>query len=82
LDIQLLLASEKEKALPGLQKCVSKFSDMPLSKIEQCSEWGNRPLRSSQLEYAGLDAAILLVLLSEEGRRQQQQRRQVSLPDG
>jgi hypothetical protein len=81
LDIQLLLASKGKEALPGLKKCASKFSNLPLSKTEQCSKWGNRPLGSSQLEYAGLDAAILLVLLSEEGRRQQELRRQAFVCD-
>ena len=36
-----------------------------LSKHEQCSNWAQRPLTTSQLEYAGLDAAVLLVLLVE-----------------
>jgi len=36
-----------------------------LSKNEQCSDWAQRPLTANQLEYAGLDAAVLLVLLAE-----------------
>ncbi|KAL3797976.1 hypothetical protein HJC23_013214 [Cyclotella cryptica] len=40
-----------------------------LSKREQCSNWRQRPLSVDQLEYAGLDAAVLLVLLSELIRR-------------
>lgn len=79
LDVQLLLAFNGKGTLPGLKKCASKFSDIPLSKSEQCSEWGNRPLRSSQLEYAGLDAAILLVLLSEEYCHQQEQQDRASV---
>jgi hypothetical protein len=62
---------------PGLQKiCSAMFNTFPggavsgpssnhfLSKVEQCSEWGCRPLRESQLTYAGLDAAIMLALIS------------------
>ena len=47
-------------------------SDWPswtLSKQEQCSNGRQRPLSVDQLEYAGLDAAVLLVLLSEIIRR-------------
>jgi 3'-5' exonuclease len=65
VDIQQLLSTGGKATLPGL-----KFSYVPLSKSEQCSEWGTRPLRPSQVEYAGLDAAILLVLLSEHRRHQ------------
>jgi hypothetical protein len=72
LDLQQLFAGNNRKGeLPGLKACASKFSKIPLSKAEQCSEWGQRPLRQSQLDYAGLDAAILLVLLSEHHRRRQ-----------
>jgi ribonuclease D len=70
LDIQQLLATGGKATLPGLKKCASRFSYVPLSKSEQCSEWGARPLRPRQVEYAGLDAAILLVLLSEHRRHQ------------
>ncbi|KAG7362890.1 ankyrin repeat domain protein [Nitzschia inconspicua] len=70
LDIQLLMAQGRKAMLPGLKKCASRFSNVPLCKSEQCSEWGCRPLRKSQLEYAGLDAAILLVLLSEYYRNE------------
>jgi len=54
--------------LPGLKACVSKYTSVPLSKDCQCSDWGRRPLSKAQLEYAGLDAAILLVLLAERSR--------------
>jgi len=65
-------------SLPGLKSCCSYFleasgkmvgqKDMKswsLSKNEQCSNWAQRPLTASQLQYAGLDAAVLLVLLAE-----------------
>ena len=41
------------------------WSTWELSKEEQCSDWSKRPLSTGQLEYAGLDAAVLLVLLAE-----------------
>ncbi|KAL7521771.1 hypothetical protein ACHAWX_006452 [Stephanocyclus meneghinianus] len=47
----------------------SDLSSWTLSKQEQCSNWRQRPLSADQLEYAGLDAAVLLVLLSELVRR-------------
>ena len=43
----------------SLQKAVAFHFRKKLDKSEQCSEWDIRPLRSSQLEYASLDAAIL-----------------------
>ena len=57
--------------MPGLKSCCSYFNMLPwtLDKAEQCSNWGQRPLSADQLEYAGLDAAVLLVLLSELVRR-------------
>ena len=71
LDLQMLFARNGRGELPGLKSCAAKISTVPLSKAEQCSPWGERPLRQSQLDYAGLDAAILLVLLSEDHRRRQ-----------
>lgn len=81
LDLQLLAAhqmmgEEDISSLPGLKSSCDhflRFSSVAektwrgysLSKKEQCSEWDRRPLTPSQLEYAGLDAAVLLVLLSD-----------------
>jgi hypothetical protein len=84
-DMQLLTAlkiaedssdNDKKKmtSLPGLKSCCSYYLEpnLPtwaLSKEEQCWDWKRRPLSASQLEYAGLDAAVLLVLLSELVKR-------------
>jgi hypothetical protein len=83
LDLQRLWAS---KAMPGLAACVERYAVIEsncenecdikrycLSKDEQCSEWNRRPLTSSQIEYAGLDAAILITLLAERYREEQQE---------
>ena len=67
LDIQSLW---KAQQLPGLARCALEFSSVALSKDEQCSEWSGRPLRQSQLDYAGLDAAVLLFLMAEKYRTQ------------
>ena len=79
-DLQLIAAHKMAKdagngcnmsSLPGLKSCCSYFlggsntQSWELSKVEQCSDWSHRPLTSNQLEYAGLDAAVLLVLLAE-----------------
>lgn len=44
----------------GLSSIVEQCFGMPLSKHEQCSNWENRPLRGTQIEYAALDAFVLL----------------------
>eukprot|EP00536_Pseudo-nitzschia_multiseries_P005774 jgi/Psemu1/13496/gm1.13496_g len=80
LDLQRVLASaasassdrnRKSGGVPGLKTCASRYSSRPLSKDCQCSDWGNRPLSEAQLEYAGLDAAILLGLLAERSREEE-----------
>ena len=59
--------SKNRSTPPGLQLCAACFisRDRVLCKQEQCSDWATRPLRKAQLNYAGLDAAVLLVLLAE-----------------
>ena len=68
--MQLLFSQgAKKSAMPGLKACAHRYSpDIILSKEQQCSNWAQRPLSSEQLDYAGLDAAILLVLLAEYSR--------------
>lgn len=44
----------------GLNSIVEQCFGACLNKNEQCSNWENRPLRSSQLEYAALDAFVLI----------------------
>lgn len=39
--------------------------EKPLSKAEQCSNWGRRPLREAQMHYAALDSFIPLQLYHE-----------------
>ena len=86
LDLQPVFALDSQRAragtgtkpilsqLPGLKACVAKYASVPLSKDCQCSEWGHRPLSKAQLDYAGLDAAILLVLLAERSSEDSGQR--------
>lgn len=37
----------------GLSKLTCRLLGYPLDKSEQCSDWENRPLRASQVHYAG-----------------------------
>lgn len=68
LDLQTILANNHDQSgssLPGLKACAAYYSQVPLSKEHQMSDWGRRPLSQPQLNYGGLDAAILLFLLAE-----------------
>jgi hypothetical protein len=64
-----------KSTMPGLKSTCARYlavsaSDSDcnvtyaLEKKEQCSDWSQRPLSLSQLQYAGLDAGVLLVLLN------------------
>jgi len=55
---------------PGLAGLCEMILGLPLSKVEQMSNWENRPLRQSQLHYAAMDAYVQIpiyqVLLIQE----------------
>lgn len=55
-----LLASSPEATGNSLSSLVQLCFGVPLAKSEQCSNWELRPLRSTQIEYAALDAHILI----------------------
>ena len=42
-----------KEAAKGLSELVRKCLGRPLDKAEQCSNWNRRPLRPTQLQYAG-----------------------------
>lgn len=82
LDIQSLWQDSCSRAqMLGLARCVQDVmvttttsttiteQYVVLSKEYQCSDWSQRPLSQSQLQYAGLDAVIVLYLFSEQYRR-------------
>jgi hypothetical protein len=81
LDLQHCFSPNKS-SVPGLASCTHQVLEkIPearspdpssrayrLDKTQQCSDWDRRPLTSSQLAYAALDAAILPFLLAEQRR--------------
>jgi hypothetical protein len=48
---------------PSLQACCEHWLAHRLSKQEQCSDWGARPLSQRQVRYAATDASACLRLL-------------------
>lgn len=59
-SIRTLATGEIDSSLSDLCNRVLKY---PLNKKEQCSDWASRPLTSSQLQYAALDALCLYLSL-------------------
>ena len=53
----------ERQGMSSLQKMTATLLGKRLDKTEQCSNWTQRPLSRSQLDYALLDAAILSRLL-------------------
>ena len=49
----------------GLAAVAARVLGAALDKTEQCSSWGVRPLRATQVKYAALDAAVLVDLAAE-----------------
>lgn len=49
----------------GLKNVCEHLLGKKICKVEQMSNWENRPLRHSQEHYAALDAWILTVLIEE-----------------
>lgn len=68
LDVQqlpsLMVQGQPTRQPPSLAAVCSAVLGAPLSKDEQRSAWGARPLSAAQLGYAAADAAVLLELLS------------------
>ncbi|CAB9514744.1 Exonuclease mut-7 [Seminavis robusta] len=60
------------KSLKSLQKSACYLLKKRLDKAEQCSNWQERPLTNSQIEYACLDAAVLPHLLHQALARSKQ----------
>ena len=68
LDLQQYVAAYKsaynfEDNVRGLAHCSEYFLGRRVNKLHQMSDWSLRPLGSSQLNYAALDAHSLLAVL-------------------
>lgn len=63
----------EDSAEKGLSLLVQQVLGRPLDKTEQLSNWNKRPLRPSQVRYAGEEAGVWAAgeLKVEWGRRRQ-----------
>ena len=60
--------------MPSLQATCAHWLHETMSKDEQCSDWGARPLSGEQMRYAATDAAAclrVLEVLQEDWRSDQ-----------
>ena len=60
--------------VPSLQATCAHWLHETMSKDEQCSDWGARPLSGEQMRYAATDAAAclrVLEVLQEDWRSDQ-----------
>ncbi|XP_046961107.1 exonuclease mut-7 homolog [Vanessa cardui] len=60
INLGLSLPSDSDSGGNSLSSLVQACFGLPLEKAEQCSNWELRPLRTTQLHYAALDAFVLL----------------------
>ncbi|VVD01809.1 unnamed protein product [Leptidea sinapis] len=60
VDAGLILPRSNDVSGKGLSSLVESCFGVPLEKSEQCSNWELRPLRTTQINYAALDAYVLL----------------------
>jgi len=67
--IKSTLSTTNTKKEGGLATVVRHVLKRRLNKNEQLSNWGNRPLRISQIEYAALDSAIEVEVFCEMQKR-------------
>lgn len=75
MDVLLLARTALGTALPQARRRISLSGlteavlGRSLDKAEQCSAWGERPLRTAQLLYAAGDAHCVVALYTELNRR-------------
>lgn len=60
VDSGLHLPTNSDIGGNSLSSLVQACFGLPLEKAEQCSNWELRPLRSTQIQYAALDAHVLI----------------------
>ncbi|KAJ2953655.1 hypothetical protein O0L34_g1271 [Tuta absoluta] len=60
IDCGLTLPGHSDAGGSSLTTLVQSCFGLPLDKTEQCSNWEIRPLRSTQIIYAALDAYVLI----------------------
>ncbi len=62
IDLEIEFKKELDKKTLSLSNLTKEIFNNGLCKMEQLSNWNNRPLRRRQLHYAALDSVILVSL--------------------
>lgn len=81
VDLEAILPTIIQLPKKALKNYAEEIFKKELSKMNQCSNWNNRPLRSSQKHYAALDAIIPIKIYEKLKKENHEMRIYTSFED-